>query len=376
MKPYTVYGWKLSYYTGKINCYLNYKKIPHVFKPMNVIDLAYTAPKKVGARVMPVIKTPDGVWMQDTHDMIEYFENKYPHPSVIPSDPVHRFLSVLLEAWGDEFWVPMVMYYRWNFPESVHFFRQEASSQLLPFPYVPSFVKDKITDGPVKVLKGFLPAVGVRAEQYDVIEKWTNDILQKLDKHFEKNPYLLGKTPTIGDFGLAGPLVPHLCRDPYPRDHLMPNYPNVVSWAKRIENDGYSVGIPLLDKDGESSTSLPSTLTPILQSMFDEFIPMINVTIPPVVKLKNLPKFTTEGKSLPRALEDISVPVLNNTAIFKKRAIPFNLWKFQKVLNEYNKDKETINKYLENNHQLKNVNLLKEFQLPQLQRKALGVKFV
>ncbi len=369
MKPFTVYGWRLSYFTAKINCYFNYKKIPNQFKVMNAWDLFYTAPKYAGASVMPIIQAPDGTWMQDTRDIIEKLEGQFPEPSVFPNSIELRFLSNLLEAWGDEFWIPFAMHYRWRYPENVKFFKKEANAQLLPA-YVPSFFKNHLTDRSVKVLSSFLPLAGGRPEQHEMIELWTKDILSKLDSHFAASPYLLGDAPTIADFGLAGPLVAHLCRDPHSKNVLMVPYRNVLSWSERIQNVANN-GKTLTES---ATATIPSTLTPIIQSIINEFVPMIRATVPLVQELLNVPKFSTEGKSLPRILGEIEFPLLNNQFIYKRRAMPFHLWKFQKVIDEYNRDPETVKKFLSANGLTSNI--FDEIHIPPLQRKSVRVKFL
>jgi glutathione S-transferase len=382
MAPYLVYGWRVSYYTGKILSYLNFKNIPHELKIMNAYNLIYQAPKKVGATVMPIVVTPSGEWMQDTRDMIDHFETLYPTPSVFPEDPVERFVSSLLEAWTDEFWMTPGMYYRWHYNESIKFFKNEAMENLFPG-FMPGFIKGYVADQIAESLKSYLPAVGIRPEQYEIIDLWTKDILKKLETHFSQHAYLLGnRQPTIGDFGLAGPLVPHLCRDPYPRDNLMPNYPKVVDWAKRIQGNTSPAAMgepPNDEKNGNCSSQIPETLIPIVKTIFEEFLPLMNSTNQELLKLATNPKFTTANakgvkKSLPRALDDIHFPVLQNQYQFYRRALPFNLWKFQHVLDEYVKDKKSIDEWIVKNR-LPNHEMLKNMQIPPMKRSALSVKF-
>ncbi|MBK6559244.1 MAG: hypothetical protein IPG16_19255 [Comamonadaceae bacterium] len=37
-----------------------------------------------------------------------------------------------MEAWGDEWWIPMAMHTRWTYPENYALFEREAGSALLP----------------------------------------------------------------------------------------------------------------------------------------------------------------------------------------------------------------------------------------------------
>lgn len=99
---HTLYGWRLSYYTAKVLCYLRYKNIPFVEKPMTFIDIQYRAQKHTGAKVMPIVVTPNGEWIQDTRIIIEHMERLYPEAPVFPITPRKLFVSGLIESWADD----------------------------------------------------------------------------------------------------------------------------------------------------------------------------------------------------------------------------------------------------------------------------------
>lgn len=157
-----------------------------------------------------------------------------------------------------------------------------------------------------------------------------------LDNHFATEPYLLG-TPTMADFALAGPFVAHLGRDPWPRDNLVSQYPNLEGWVRRISSATYK---DLEGTDGTSPHSLltqgiacddiPITLTPILSAICSEFVPMLEATAAQVTALKDIDKFKSGTVPLPRSLEDITFPLGSST--FSRRGSPFSLWKIQLLL--------------------------------------------
>ena len=350
-----LYGWKLSYFTGKMYCYLKYKNIPFKEKLMNVYDLQYSAYKKTGAKVMPILVTPEGEWIQDSREIINQMEIKFPPSSnanhhIFPSTPKKRLASLLFEAWGDEFWIPIAMHYRWNYSESVEFFKKEAMNNLLPPPIsyvVPKFVKDNVTSQICNVLIGFLPSVGVRPNQYQMIEEWTVDMCTKLNHHFSIHPYILGSYPTVGDFSLAGPFVAHLARDPGPKAVLFgirdgavdaQQYPHLYAWTIRMQTQSYldiDKSIALVNNTVEND-EVPVTLEPIIQSILLEFIPMLeqsleimkNVSIPPPRDKPHKIPF------LPRVLSDIQFPILGNKHMYARKAIAFNVYKMQTLLTD------------------------------------------
>ncbi|HVT36549.1 MAG TPA: glutathione S-transferase N-terminal domain-containing protein, partial [Nevskiaceae bacterium] len=114
---YTLYAWPMSYYSGKSRAYLRYKAVPHAEKPLRIWTFRKVK-RKTGATVMPVVVTPDGDWLQDTSHIMDVLEPRFPRAPVLPATPRQRVAALILEAWGDEFWLPSAMHYRWSFPEN------------------------------------------------------------------------------------------------------------------------------------------------------------------------------------------------------------------------------------------------------------------
>lgn len=264
--------------------------------------------KQTGAMVMPAVMTPDGEWLQDSRHIIEKMEIEYPTPSVFPSTPRRKFISGLLEAWGDEYWLSPAMYYRWNMPENVESFKREAGDNLLP--WTPRFIKNLVANKTAAVLISYLPAVGIVPDQHKMMEEWTVDMVQKLNAHFEHHPYLLGDIPTIGDFGLAGPFVAHLGYDPASKKALLSDSPHLSSWIDRVSTVSH---LDIATNAGPETDDIPETLLPVLHSVFTEFMPMLQASVAPVCELSNLAKFTTEGKKLPRSLGPVQFPMGKHT---------------------------------------------------------------
>ncbi len=98
---YTLYGWQVSYFAGKVRCYFEYKRIPYTERPINLWELMVTIKRRTGASVMPVVVTPEGRWLQDSSDIIDHLESRFPERPVVPGTPAQRAAAYLLEAWGD-----------------------------------------------------------------------------------------------------------------------------------------------------------------------------------------------------------------------------------------------------------------------------------
>ncbi|MFZ6745803.1 glutathione S-transferase family protein [Undibacterium sp. JH2W] len=320
-KPYQLHGWHLSYFTGKVMCYLNYKKIPYDYQQVNFWTLTRTGKRKTGEVVMPLLVTPDENWLQDSSVMIDHLEARFPRAPVIPTSPVQKFASYLMEAWGDEWWVPIAMHTRWNYQENYALFEREAGSALLP--HFPRFVQKRAVAFIASKLRGMLHAVGIRPEQYRMMNEWTINMLDLLEQHFVKHNYLFGDVPTIGDFGLVGTMYGHLGRDPWPARVLVAPRPHLRAWIDRMAA-GKAASASLLAED-----ALAPTLTPVFKIICAEFIPMVAAINQQVKAVQaNAPA----GKTLPRRLDDISMPMGGQQ--FSRVALPYTLWMVQRCLDQ------------------------------------------
>ncbi len=319
-RPYVHYAWGLSFYSGKTRAYLRYKGIPHIEKTIRLWDMA-TIRRQVGATVMPVVVTPEGEWLQDTSHIIDLLEQRYPMAPIVPSSPKQKVAAYLLEAWGDEFWVASAMHYRWNFPENYRDqFRREGGDNLLPF--APRFLKNQVVDRVAAQLRGFLKGLGVVPAQLPAIEQWSQALLDALDTHFAVHKYLLGSKPSLGDFGLIGPLYAHLGRDLYPARTLIAPRPHLAAWVHRMQHPAQSQGGAFLPDD-----EVPATLAPVFQSIFGEFWPQLTATL---ASLQQAFPQVSPGRGFNRLLDPITITLAGQP--FTMRARPYRLWMAQRPL--------------------------------------------
>ena len=324
---YTLYGWHLSYFTGKAMCYLRYKQVPFEQKPVDMVTLMWRIRRQTGAAVMPVMVTPQGGWINDTSRIIDHIEARVPGPSIHPATPVQRFASYLMEAWGDEWWVPMAMHTRWSYPENYPLFEREAGSALLP--WLPGFAQRRAVKVVASKLRGMLPAVGVRPEQFAVMDAWMDGMLDLLDTHFAHYLFLFGDRPVLGDFGLVGSMVAHLGRDPWPARQLVAPRPHLRAWIDRMAQPQQTRGAanpPALLADDQ----IPPTLLPVFQAIAREFVPLLEgISTQVAARLVDWPP----GKLLPRGLGEVEVPM--GTGRFRRTALPYSLWMAQRTLDVY-----------------------------------------
>lgn len=321
--PYLHYAWQLSFYSGKTRAYLRYKAIPHREKTIRLWDLG-TIKKKVGAQVMPVLVTPEGEWLQDSSQIIDELEKRFPLAPVVPATPRQKIAALVLEAWGDEFWLPSAMHYRWSFADNYRLlFRPEAGNHLLPF--APRFLKNAVSDRSASMLRGFLKGLGVVPAQLPLIERWTLGMLDALELHFAQHQYLLGSKPSIGDFGLIGPLYAHLGRDPVPARELIAKRVHLAAWVQRMQHPEQPQGGAFLPDD-----EVPATLDVVFRAIFSEFWPQLVATLAEMQKaVPTLPA----GRGFERQLPMIEIPLAGER--FQLRARPYSLWMAQRPLDAF-----------------------------------------
>lgn len=281
-QPYICYGIEASYFVGKVRSYLRKKGINFDERLTSHPHFNKSIIKKVGFNTMPVIETPDGEVVQDTTEIIDFFEARYPENSVYPSGPKQRMVALLLEMYADEFMLKPGTYYRWFFPEDNRewmitqfsyamvaedgrFFDHDARENAME-------MSEKAIDFMPPSLKG----IGVSAETGPAIEANFEEFLDLCEIHFKQYPYLLGGKPSIGDFGLIAPFHGHLCRDIYPTNLVKHRAPHLYRWSERMNvADASMAEFPDMTRDFLPDDEIPETLLPILKLIAKDYMPEV-----------------------------------------------------------------------------------------------------
>jgi len=261
--PHTLYGTEFSLYTGKARAYLRYKGIDYVEKLSTLNVYRKVIIPKTGVRFIPVVETPAGEFIQDTTDIIDTLEPRFPERGVYPDGPAQRLTALLFELLGDEWLLMPAMHYRWNFPTQNDRFIMGEFGRIIA-PWAPGFVRRLAGRRLAKNFSGMLPKLGITDETIPAIEAWYEQFLTQMDRHFAEHRYLLGDRASIGDFGLMAPLYAHLYRDPAPGALMRRIAPNVVRWVGRMNESRPQIGHWLPDDH------VPDTLLPILERQLDE----------------------------------------------------------------------------------------------------------
>jgi len=309
-KPYILYGAEVSLYSGKTRAYLRYKGIPYEERLATLAVYREIIVPKIGRPIIPVLLTPEGEYLQDTTAIIDALEPRFPDHPVYPDTPAQRLVALLLELYGDEWLVMAAMHYRWQYK------RQNLGTILRAFgdllrPQSPAWLKPIIGLLPAFKFGGmYQKYFGIGKPMHAAVERSYEGFLDEFNAHLGKHDFLLGSRPSIGDFGLIGPLYAHLYRDPAPGKLMRERAANVARWVERMQHPEPRSGAFLANDE------IPDTLIPLLARVFREQTPVLQDTVRAVTAwcaanpdADALPRvigrhtFTLEGDSSERAIQ-------------------------------------------------------------------------
>jgi len=263
---YRLFTWELSYFSGKVRAYLRYKDrmgdLSEGFEdvlatPELIFGLLTPA---TGSGAVPQMQTSDGHWVQDSSDSIDFVEARHHKVPVVPSAtdaPRQVLASYLVELLADEWMVVPGFWERWHYslpgvePNHVDYNamqwgsafaagasgrdRLAAGAQM----FEDMFGLSEARTNPRAVYAGLIQLGCTEATE----QAWwasMENILDLLDAHFGAHDFLLGGLPSLGDFGLFGPLYAHVYRDATSGFMLRTQHPIVSEWVERTNGDNVS----------------------------------------------------------------------------------------------------------------------------------------
>ncbi len=319
---YIMYGSENSYYSGKTRAYLRYKSVNWEEQlSTHKVYKEFILPR-VGFGIIPVLHTADDEVVQDTTEIIDYIEVRHPEVSVYPESPKQRLAALLMEVYGDEWLIIPAMHYRWNFLEQQGDFIYGEFGRLgAP----DGTLEERIAIGTKtgKPFKGITPILGVTDATIPAIEQGYLQDLEALNKLFSKQDYLFGSRPSIGDFGLMGPLYAHLGRDPYPKALMQEKAPAVYAWVERMNKPA-----PLSGEFAAGDVVADEVLQ-LLRVQAEDQLPFLAKTADHVASwLEQNP-----GGDIPRAVAMDSFTTHGATG--ERMVSAFSLWMYQRPYDYY-----------------------------------------
>ncbi len=261
---YRLFSWEHSYFSGKARAYLRYKQRMGGLGP-GFEDVLATPElilglltQKSGSGAVPQLEAPDGTWVQDTSEIIDFIEARHPEPVVSPdpaTSPRQAVVSYLIELLADEWMVVPGFWARWYFSEDGRSpshrganeqtwgavfgagqpgdARRAAAAML----FEKAFGISHSRTDPIGVYGG-LVHLGVTEKTEMAWQASQHRILGLLEAHFSVHDYVLGGRPSLGDFALMGPLYAHLYRDAVSGFALRTHFPLVCEWVERTNGEG------------------------------------------------------------------------------------------------------------------------------------------
>jgi glutathione S-transferase len=314
---YRFYAADLSYFSAKVRPALRYKRIPYVEILPTPQVYREVIVARTGLAFVPIVVTADDEVLQDTSDILDALERRFPDPPLYPADPVLRLCAYLIELYADEFLVLPGLHYRWSFPESAAKARADFAA-VNGDPAAAQRFADRIA--------GAMPFVGITPDTIPAIEAHTRELLACLSAHFERHPYVLGGRPSLADCALLGPLYAHLHLDAVPGRLLRESAPRVCNWIQRVN-------YPDPDAGGEwaSPDALAPTLAPLLRLIGSDCAPLL---------LDNLRAFEAWARERPAGVDEPPRGVGGHSTSLRGIAVqrmtsPYGVWMLQRAVDAY-----------------------------------------
>jgi glutathione S-transferase len=322
---YRLFSWEHSYFSGKARSYLRYKQRCGALGP-GFEDVLATPEliqglliPRSGSNAVPQLETPQGDWVQDSSEIIDYCEAAHPESAVVPAAagaPRQRLVAYLIELLADEWMVVPGFWERWYFSEagralSHRGFNEQQWGAVLAAGapgearraagagfFEAAFGISNSRTQPRGVYAG-LVQLGATERTELAWQASQHRLLGLLEAHFGVHDFALGGRPSLGDFGLMGPLYAHLYRDAVSGFALRTHFPLVCEWVERTNGEGalnarsygqrlYSVGPdgaligrPANSDAGEwlSDDRVADTLLPVIGVFFEEMWPVLRSTL-------------------------------------------------------------------------------------------------
>lgn len=269
--PYILYAYDISYFSGKMQAYLQYKQIPYRrIEPQWRGELLHTIYPNTGLMKVPVIHTPQGDWLADSTPMIDWFEARYPQGAVIPADPFQAFFSRLLEDYADEWlWRP-ALHYRWSHAADAHalsrrFAETFLSSQPMPKALTAALLRERQH-------RVYVRGDGVTEQTCAHVESIYLNTLDRLQAIFERQDYLLGARPSLADFGFFASMFRHFSLDPTPSLIMQTRAPAVFAWVARLWAARHSTSTG----DGPAAGVIPTGWDALLDDVGAAYLPYLH----------------------------------------------------------------------------------------------------
>ena len=260
-----------SPYTRKMLGVLRYRHLPYsVYWGNGNIPEGYPEPK---VRLLPTFFFPDGddgalVPVTDSTPIIRRLEKDYSGRSVIPTDPVLRFLNELIEDYADEWLTKAMFHFRW-----AHEADWKNAAPLLVYwgmNTAPKDMADKFAADFAKRQIDRLYVVGSNDVTAETIENSYARLIDCLDKLISRKGFVLGGRPSSADFALFGQLTQLTVVEPTSAAITRDLSQRVRAWVDLMEDLS---GVQPTDDDWFTAEEASEALAPLLAEIGRTYAP-------------------------------------------------------------------------------------------------------
>lgn len=271
---YTLYGMAGSLYTARARSYMRVNAVPFTEIKAGSEEFNSTVVPAIGRWIIPVIKTQDGMLIQDGADIIDHLDAAgFSKQPIYPDDPQMLAIAHLFELFGSHGLLRPAMHYRWNFDDQNLGFLRETFRDVLPSG-LPAEAEEAAFLHASGRMRQAAQLFGVTGETYALVEQSHAQFLDLLDQHLRSVPFVLGGHPTIADYGLIGAMYAHLGRDPAPLHLMQTKAPSVFRWVERMNMAETFIDARAANCGNElfQSDQLPETLTAIMRFIAEDYL--------------------------------------------------------------------------------------------------------
>lgn len=233
MARYDVYISDVSYFSGKFEAYLRYRKMPYRRIHADAKTFATTIYQHTGMMQVPTVRCPNNQWLRDTTPMLDWFEREHEFAvPLVPPDHAAAFLHKLVEDFADEWlWQP-AMYWRWMFKPSAKLLGRRIADEVMQTSPLPVWLAARYYSWRQK--REWLYRDGMTSANRAHIANRYLVVLDALEDILTLQPFLSGQHPGLADFGLFGPFFRHFGMDPYPADIMRTEAPKTYAWLASL----------------------------------------------------------------------------------------------------------------------------------------------
>ena len=225
MSRYEVYGALGSPYSLKVRAALRAKRLAHTWTGMTAEDRARVMPN-VKAQVIPVIRTPDASWTNDSTPFLLGLEGE--GRALVPAEAKMQFVCLLIEDMADEWFMKAMFHYRWAYTEDA-----EWCANWIMFDSLPNAGREGVERNAAMIRSrqiSRMALVGCTPGTAPVIEaswKRTNKALESMATGPTR--FLFGDRISLADIALYGQLKV-MSVDPTPMAWLRAETPYLYRW--------------------------------------------------------------------------------------------------------------------------------------------------